>query len=160
MRSSHSLAFQQFEETVSHLKIERISPADMEIISLLKSNGYKDCKDLLFPVKMRWEISSDYEKGNDQDEVCGTCYLIPIPISLHSGEMIRSEGYTEKTKVISKYHFTSDGTFLLDTKYDQAISEERIWFLSRNVRCRSSVIKTSEGAGILQTSFASEVRLN
>ena len=52
----------------------------------------------------------------------------------------------------------NNGTFVLRTKYDQSIAEERIWFISENVRCRSSVLKTSEGSGILQTSFSSEVR--
>ena len=39
-----------------------------------------------------------------------------------------------------------------------SIPEERIWFVSEHVRCRSSVLCTSEGSGVLQTSFASEVR--
>ncbi|NCY13111.1 MAG: phycobiliprotein lyase, partial [Synechococcaceae bacterium WB8_1A_041] len=44
------------------------------------------------------------------------------------------------------------------TKYGQSIAEERIWFVSDNIRCRSSVLKTASGAGVLQTSFSSEVR--
>ena len=48
---------------------------------------------------------------------------------------------------------------LLSTEYSQTIAEERIWFLNKNVRCRSSVIRTKKGSGILHTSFASEIRL-
>ena len=47
---------------------------------------------------------------------------------------------------------------MLNTRYGQSIAEERIWFVSEHVRCRSSVLRTSEGSGVLQTSFASEVR--
>ena len=43
--------------------------------------------------------------------------------------------------------FLSDGTIVLTTNYKQTISEERIWFLSENVRCRSSVVRTSKSSG-------------
>ena len=66
--------------------------------------------------------------------------------------------YAEKTHAESTYSFLDDGTFVLSTRYEQSIAEERIWFVSDNVRCRSSVLKTSEGNGILQASFPSEVR--
>ena len=64
----------------------------------------------------------------------------------------------EEESAISEYLFLGDGTFILKTQYGQSIAEERIWFASDNLRCRSSIIKTSSGTGILQTSFASEVR--
>ena len=72
--------------------------------------------------------------------------------------MIRSIGYTESIQCLSNYEFLTDNTFILKTKYDQSIVEERIWFVSENLRCRSSVIRTSEGSVVIQVSFASEVR--
>ena len=66
--------------------------------------------------------------------------------------------FAEAEQAISSYRFLSDGTFVLSTKYGQSIAEERIWFVSEHVRCRSSVLRTSEGSGVMQTSFASEVR--
>ena len=66
-------------------------------------------------------------------------------------------GFTlgERAETIEKLE---DDTFILTTQYGQSIAEERIWFVSENVRCRSSVLRTSAGSGILQTSFASEIR--
>jgi phycoerythrin-associated linker protein len=84
--------------------------------------------------------------------------LLPVQRSESSGWVVRSVGYAEAEQANSKYEFSSDGTLLLSTTYGQSIAEERIWFASENVRCRSSVVRTSEGSGILQTSFASEVR--
>ena len=72
--------------------------------------------------------------------------------------LIRSLGYAESQIAKSSYEFSSDGTLVMETRYEQSIAEERIWFVSENVRCRSSILKTSEGSGILQTSFASEVK--
>ena len=81
------------------------------------------------------------------------------PITTSSGYIIRSIGYTENIPALSKYYFLNDGTFNLQTNYKLSISEERIWFASKNVRCRSSVVYASKALGILQTSFASEIRL-
>ena len=86
------------------------------------------------------------------------CIIIPLPESDASGKLLRSVGYAESVPAESHYKFLEDGTFTLTTQYDQSIAEERIWFISENVRCRSSALKTSAGFGILQTSFASEVR--
>ena len=92
------------------------------------------------------------------DVASGQCIIVPIPNNEQSGILLRSVGYAESIAARSEYNFLDDGTFVLKTKYDQSIAEERIWFISENVRCRSSVLKTSEGSGILQTSFSSEVR--
>ena len=67
-------------------------------------------------------------------------------------------GYAEKMEAISQFSFTSDGTMILSTKYSQTIAEEKIWFVNKNVRCRSSVISSLNKEGIYQTSFASEIR--
>lgn len=72
--------------------------------------------------------------------------------------MLRSVGYAESEQAVSSYKFLEDDTFVMFTKYGQSMAEERIWFVSDNVRCRSSVLRTSEGSGVLQTSFASEIR--
>lgn len=83
---------------------------------------------------------------------------MPVPENDTEGQLLRSVGYAEAEQAISRYRFLSDGTFVLNTRYGQSIAEERIWFVSEHVRCRSSVLRTSEGSGVLQTSFASEVR--
>ena len=66
--------------------------------------------------------------------------------------------YCVVSRKVPSLRILSDGTFLLTTQYEQSIAEERIWFVSEHVRCRSSVLRTSAGSGVLQTSFASEVR--
>ena len=49
-------------------------------------------------------------------------------------------------------------TFNIQSDYNTTISEERIWFLSKNVRARYSIIKNKNNNGILQTSHATEIR--
>ena len=160
MRSGHSLAFQQFEEVLSEVSIEEISKDDSAVIQLLESSAanIQDLDKISSPFKMEWCAESDWEPDDPSEVSSGSCIIVPLAKDKSSGTLIRSVGYAESEAAISEYHFLDDGTFTLTTQYEQSIAEERIWFVSENVRCRSSVLRTSAGSGILQTSFASEVR--
>ena len=160
MRSGHSLAFQQFEEVLSEVVIEELSKEDPKVKQLLESSLAKeqDKCSISSPFKMEWCAESDWEPDDPSEVSSGSCIIVPLAKDKSSGTLIRSLGYAESEAAISEYHFLDDGTFTLTTQYEQSIAEERIWFVSENVRCRSSVLRTSAGSGVLQTSFASEVR--
>ena len=160
MRSGHSLAFQQFEEVLSEITIELIDVNDQEVNNLYQVHKQEEGNKYTFvqPFKMTWSAESDWEPDDPSEVSSGTCIIIPLKEDDEKGLLIRSLGYAESQMAQSSYEFLSDGTFILKTHYEQSIAEERIWFVSENVRCRSSILKTSEGSGILQTSFASEVK--
>ena len=160
MRSGHSLAFQQFEEVLSEVTIEEISKDDSSVIQLLQSSvaNKQNLHTISSPFKMEWCAESDWEPDDASEVSSGSCIIVPLVKNISSGNLIRSVGYAESEAAISEYSFSNDGTFTLTTNYEQSIAEERIWFVSENVRCRSSVLRTSAGSGVLQTSFASEVR--
>ena len=160
MRSGHSLAFQQFEEVLSEVTIEEISKDDSSVIQLLQSSvaNKQNLDRISSPFKMQWCAESDWEPDDPSEVSSGSCIIVPLVRNISSGNLIRSVGYAESEAAISEYSFSNDGTFTLTTNYEQSIAEERIWFVSENVRCRSSVLRTSAGSGVLQTSFASEVR--
>ena len=157
MRSGHSLAFKVFEEIISTIKIEVLSLEDPEIKQILNRSPYNHSQ-ASSPFKIEWEAESDWEPNSLEPSSKGYCYLIPFPKSLTTGHLIRSQGYLEKIYTTSSYSFLEDGTFYLKTKYNHSLCDEKIWFASENVRCRSSIIYSSDGKSILQTSFASEVR--
>ena len=157
MRSGHSLAFKQFEEVVSNLKIKILDSNESRVLNFLKKSNFKQ-KNLICPFEIKWEGNSNWEEGHSDKELSGYSLLIPIPYSSNTGIILRSLGYAEKIEAISNFNFTSDGTMILSTEYSQTIAEERIWFINKNVRCRSSVIKSIDSKGIFQTSFASEIR--
>ena len=160
MRSGHSLAFQQFEEVLSEVTIEEISKEDSAVKQLLESPlAYQyNLDEISSPFKMEWCAESDWEPDDPSEVSSGSCIIVPLVKDISSGTLIRSVGYAEAEAAISEYNFSNDGTFTLTTYYEQSIAEEKIWFVSENVRCRSSVLRTSAGSGVLQTSFASEVR--
>ncbi|QNI53170.1 phycoerythrobilin:Cys-82 beta-phycoerythrin lyase [Synechococcus sp. BIOS-E4-1] len=158
MRSGHSLAFQQFEDVVSEISIKEFIDDDNQLRELIKASSQPNDSHYISPFSMEWSAESDWEPDDPSEVSSGSCIILPIPNDEQSGKLLRSVGYAESVAAESEYRFLDDGTFILKTHYDQSIAEERIWFISDHVRCRSSVLKTSKGSGILQASFASEVR--
>jgi phycoerythrin-associated linker protein len=129
---------------------------DNEVIELCKSN--KIDPDLATaPFRMTWEGESDWDEGETSQ---GTTILVPIPDgdSPRSGILLRDQGYAETIPAIGKYQIGEDGTFVLLTEYENAAAEEKIWFVSRRLRMRVSLIKTSKGSGVVTASFSSEIR--
>ena len=158
MRSGHSLAFKQFEEIVSNIRINLLSKNDTRVEEYLDIVEYSREK-VVSPFEIEWIGESNWADNSEiQNQVKGQSLLIPIKYSINSGIILRSKGYAEASNAISKYEILSDGTIVLSTIYQQTIAEERIWFIHQNVRCRSSVIRSKSKGAILQTSFASEVR--
>jgi len=157
MRTSHSLAFQKFEEIQSELLIQLVPSEDKEVkkqlIQFPKING-----DIVQPFSIEWSSESYWDSPKIPEKEKGKSLLIPIEKTKSEGKIIKTQGYLENIKAISEYLFLSDGTLILNTEYGNSIAEERIWFVSDNLRCRSSVIKSKNNLGIFQTSYASELR--
>ena len=157
MRSAHALAFKQFEDVISTIKIVRLASNNQDVVDYLALQSIAP-DSISSPFQMTWQAESDWEPDDTTAVSQGSSILIPIPRTERTGQLLRSTGYAESEPAVASYSFLDDGTFILKTVYSQSIAEERIWFLSEHVRCRSSVLRTSEGSGILQTSFSSEIR--
>ncbi len=157
MRSKHSLVFQEFEEIRSKINIIPLKRNDSRVIKVLKDNLItSNAVNKVFLIS--WEAQSEWGEENQEENSSGESIIIPIEISKKEGKIIRSVGYTEAVKVISLYKILDDGTLIIYSKYSQICTEERIWFVSKNLRSRSSVTRAIASSAILQTSYASEIR--
>ena len=157
MRSGHSLAFQEFEEIRSKIKIVPSKSNDSRVIKFLKDNLITtNAVNKAFLIN--WEAKSEWGEENQKENSSGESILVPIEISKTEGKIIRSVGYTEAVQVISLYKILDDGTLIIYSEYSHIYTEERIWFVSNNLRIRSSVTRAIDSSAILQTSYASEIR--
>ncbi len=155
-RSAHHLAFAHYEEVISTINIEKIDVDDSRVIELCKLHNV-DLGLAVSPFKMSWEGESNWDEDETQE---GSTILIPILDSedLSKGRLLREQGYAETIPSIGEFTISEDGTFVLVTKYDRAAAEEKIWFVTPNLRCRVSLIKTSNGKGVTTASYSSEIR--
>ena len=157
MRSGHSLAFQEFDEIRSKIKIFPAQVNDSRFIKLLKENSL-NTKDVNKAFLINWEAKSEWGDQINRENTSGESILVPIEISEKEGKIIRSVGYTEAIQLISLYKLLDDGTLIINSKYNHIYTEERIWFITDNLRSRSSVTRSINSSAILQTSYASEIR--
>jgi len=154
IRSTHTLAFQEFENTNSSLIISYQNIESDEVIDI--KNRLKCSKDLSFAIKISWKSVSEWTTENKSQE--SKTILIFVPKDEFKGTLIKDKGYAELIPTTSRYYMDETKTFNIQSEYNSTISEEKIWFLSENVRSRYSVIKNKINNGILQTSHATEIR--
>jgi phycoerythrin-associated linker protein len=156
-RSSHNLAFQHSEEVHSTIDIVPVNVSDGSVAELCQAHGFEPSA-AISPFHMAWKGESDWD-DNEVSE--GSCLLVPIAEpggDKSRGKLLRSQGYAETMPAVGDYRFTAEGEFVLVTPYDRASAEERIWFGTPNLRFRVSMIRTSDGQGVVTASFASEIR--
>lgn len=153
-RSSHNLAWAQFEAITSDITITKKTANDDEVVSLCRQHEIA-VEETDVSIAMSWEGESDW----DEDEVMeGTAVMSVVKDGPANGRLLRSVGYAETIPAVGKWEMTEDGVFVLHTFYEAAAAEERIWFATPNLRMRVSLIRTSSGNGVVTASFSTEIR--
>ncbi len=155
IRSTHSLAFQEVENSTSKILIENIDIENKKVIDLLEKHNYRSTTSLI-GISISWEVISDWEQ--DQKIEKDKTILLFLPRSKNSGIVLRNKGYTESVVSSSKYLIDENKSLHLRTFYNATLSEEKICFLSTHVRSRYSVIRNQGSNVVLQTSHTSEIR--
>lgn len=153
-RSSHNLAWTQFEAITSDISIVPKPLDDPAVVELCTSNKV-DPKDVITSIEMSWEGESDWD---DDQEIEGCVLMSVIKDTPTTGRLLRSKGYAEEIPAVGNWAMRDDGAFVLHTAYEAASAEERIWFATPDLRLRVSNIRTSSGRGVVTASFSSEIR--
>ena len=155
IRSTHTLAFQEFENSTSKIYIKHINSKNKKVVEIFKN--YKLTLDLEnIAISIKWQAISDWEEDgiSEGDETI----LIFLPKDENSGIVLRNKGYTESYISSSSYFLEEQNNLNIKTTYKSTVSEERISFLSTHVRSRFSTIRNLENNSVIQTSHTSEIR--
>ena len=154
-RSTHTLAFQEFENSTSKIYIKNINSKNKKIIEIFKN--YKLSFNIeSIAISIKWQAFSDWEEDDMSDE--DETILIFLPKDKNSGTVLRNKGYTESVISSSNYFFDAQHNLHIKTIYKSTVSEERISFLSTHIRSRFSTIRNQENNSVIQTSHTSEIR--
>ena len=155
LRSTHSLAFQEFENSTSKIVINFIGLNDPKVVALLEK--YKLVSDpSIISVSISWQATSDWEE--DKKYAKNQTILLFSPKDKNSGIVLRNKGYTESNISSSEYFMDENNNLNIKTLYNTTISEERISFLSTHIRSRFSIVRNFGSNSIIQTSHTSEIR--
>lgn len=156
-RSSHNLAWTQFEAITSDIEIVE-KPTEDKAVKELCANNDVDPGDVVTSIEMSWEAESDWDDDDDAEPAEGCVLMSVVKDSPTTGRLLRSKGYAEEIPAVGTWVMTAEGAFVLKTAYDVAAAEERIWFATPDLRLRVSNIRTSSGRGVITSSFSSEIR--
>ena len=155
IRSTHTLAFQEFENSTSSIYIKHINSKNKKVIDIFKN--YKLSLNLeSIAISIKWQATSDWE-DDDMSEGDETI-LIFLPKDENSGIVLRNKGYTESFISSSNYFVDEKNNLHIKTFYKSTVSEERISFLSTHIRSRFSTVRNLENNSVIQTSHTSEIR--
>jgi len=155
IRSTHTLAFQEFENSTSKIYIKHINSKNKKVIDIFKN--YKlSLKLESIAISIKWQAISDWE--DDDVEEGDESILIFLPKDENSGIVLRNKGYTESFITSSNYFVDEQNNLHIKTIYKSKVSEERISFLSTHVRSRFSTLRNLENNSVIQTSHSSEIR--
>ena len=155
IRSSHSLAFQEVENSISKILITDIEIKNKKVMELLQKYNLS-INSPIIPIKISWQAISDWGDDERLDE--DQTILLFLPKDEKSGTVLRNKGYTESIISSSEYLIDEKDNLHLKTIYNSTVSEERICFLSTHIRSRYSVIRNQNNDAVIQTSHASEIR--
>ena len=92
IRSTHTLAFQEFENSISKIYIKHINSKNKKVTKIFKNHELSLNLDSI-AISIKWQATSDWEdyEMNEGDETI----LIFLPKDENSGIVLRSKGYTE-----------------------------------------------------------------
>ena len=155
IRSTHTLAFQEFENSISKIYIKHINLKNKKVVEIFKNNELSLNLESI-AISIKWQSFSDWEE-NDISEGDETI-LIFLPKDENSGIVLRNKGYTESFISSSNYFVDELNNLHIKTFYKSTVSEERISFLSTHIRSRFSTIRNLENNSVIQTSHTSEIR--
>ena len=154
IRSTHTLAFQEFENSTSKIYIKHINSKNKKVVEIFKN--YKLSINLEnIAISIKWQAISDWDDDiREGDETI----LIFLPKDENSGIVLRNKGYTESVISSSNYFVDEQNNLHIKTVYNSTVSEEKISFLSTHIRSRFSTILNKETKSVIQTSHTSEIR--
>ena len=155
IRSTHSLAFQEVENSTSKIVIKELERNNKNVVGLLEKYN-STSKPSFIALSISWEAISDWDMDQkiEQDQTI----LLFLPKDKNKGIVLRNKGYTESQISSSEYLIDENDNLNIKTVYSSTISEERICFLSTHIRSRYSVIRNQENNSVIQTSHTSEIR--
>jgi phycoerythrin-associated linker protein len=151
-RTSHALPPQEMEAGKSDLWIDILSADDRAVLELCQTSEI-DAVGILCGMQTRWEGTVGTASKPDK----GSALLVAIADSPHAGKFVRRGNSPAQTPMTGSYTLNTDESLTLIVESETLRSEERLWFVTPNLRERTSVITHASGASY--ASFCSEIRM-
>lgn len=155
-RTTHHLPFRRAETGGSDIFVETLAADDPKIIEICQMHDI-DPNLAIGGAFVSWDGSMAWDKDNENHEGTTVFALIPDADNLRKGKLLRERGYAEIVPVAGLYEMDKEDGLVLITEYETMSIVERFWFVSPNLRLRSSTVQRF--GGFNTATFCAESRV-
>ena len=156
-RTTHHLPFRRAESGNSEISVEFLNGDDDKIAAICQMHEV-DPTDAIGGAFVSWDGSMAWDKDNEEHKGTTVFALIPDPENPRKGKLLRERGYAEIVPVAGEYEMDEEDGLVLITEYETMSIIERFWFVSPDLRLRSSTVKRF--GGFNTATFCAESRVN
>ncbi|NDE22014.1 MAG: phycobiliprotein lyase [Synechococcaceae bacterium WB9_3_282] len=144
-RTSHHLLHRRAEAGGSLIEVAMLNPDDPRLAAMANLHN-QNPNEVVGGCHVRWGGSMAWDKHGEAHEGESMFALIPTDTEGRQGLLLRDRGYAETAPVAGNFRLDQEGSLWLTTSYETMASEERFWFVSPNIRLRSSTVEGSTRA--------------
>lgn len=155
-RTTHHLAFRRDEKGESEIYVEAFAADHPQIVALCEMHEV-DPALAIGGAYVRWSGSMSWDRDTEGPHAGETVFaLVPDEADPRQGRLLRERGYAEVVPVVGRYEMDADDRLVLTTDYETMSTLERFWFVSPDLRMRTSTVKRF--GGFSSTTFCTETR--
>lgn len=154
-RTTHHLPFRRAETGGSDIKVETLNKNDPKIVEICEMHSFKP-ELSVGGSYVAWDGSMQWDKDNEDHKGETVFALIPTADNPREGKLLRERGYAEIVPVAGEYYLDYDDALVLTTEYETMTIHERFWFVTDDIRMRTSTVQRF--GGFNTATFCIEVR--
>lgn len=155
-RTTHHLPFRRAESGGSDINVEFLDANHEKIAAICEMHDV-DPQTAIGGAFVSWDGSMAWDKENEDHKGTTVFALIPQEGDPRQGKLLRERGYAEIVPVAGEYHMDHEDGLVLITEYESMSIIERFWFVSPDLRLRSSTVKRF--GGFNTATFCAESRV-
>ncbi len=156
-RTTHHLPFRRAESGGSDINVKFLDANDEKIAVICEMHDV-DPQTAIGGAFVSWDGAMAWDKENEDHKGTTVFALIPDSENPRKGKLLRERGYAEIVPVAGEYHMDEEDGLILITEYETMSIIERFWFVSPDLRLRSSTVKRF--GGFNTATFCAESRVN
>ncbi|MGY6530465.1 MAG: phycobiliprotein lyase [Cyanobacterium sp.] len=154
-RTTHHLPFRRAESGGSEIQVETLDKENPKIKEICEMHKF-DPEKSVGGSYVTWDGAMAWDKENESHKGETVFALIPETDNPRQGKLLRERGYAEIVPVAGEYYLDHDDALVLTTEYETMTIHERFWFVSDDVRLRTSTVQRF--GGFNTATFCIEVR--
>jgi hypothetical protein len=154
-RTTHHLPFRRAETGDSEIFVEALAADHPKVIEICKLHEV-DPSLAIGGAFVSWDGSMAWDKIDENHQGNTIFTLIPDADSPRRGMLLRERGYAEIVPIAGRYQMDDEDGLVLITEYETMSSIERFWFVSPNLRLRTSTVQRF--GGFNTATFCAEIR--